>query len=254
MFPTSTNPFVPNKAFVLGYGLDCLTMTEALEKTTSLYTQGQAVQVVTLNPEMIMKGEETPAFGTILKQADVALPDGAGAVWALKRQGYVHQNRLPGIEFSEGLLRWCSENAKPVALLGSSPDVMAKTVETLQTKFSNLIICFSHHGFFETTEALEAVSQQLIVTQPALVLVALGVPKQEYWIAEHKPQFTTPVICVGVGGSFDVWSGLLQRAPQWMQKLNLEWLWRFSLQPWRIQRSVKPILTFLWRVVSTRHC
>ena len=238
-----------NKAFVLGYGLDCLTMAEALEKTTSLYTQGQAVQVVTLNPEMIMKGEETPAFGSILKQADVALPDGAGAVWALKRQGYSRQSRLPGIEFSEGLVRWCAENTKPIALLGASPEVMAKTVETLQAKFPSLQIGFSHHGFFESSEALEAVSQQLIATQPALVLVALGVPKQEYWIAEHKPQFTAPVICVGVGGSFDVWSGTLQRAPQWMRSLNLEWLWRFSLQPWRIQRSVKPILTFLWRVV-----
>ena len=113
-FPDSPD----NKAFVLGYGLDCLTMPEALKKTTSLYTKGQAVQVVTLNPEMIMKGEETPTFGTILKQADVALPDGAGAVWALKRQGYSHQSRLPGIEFSEGLVRWCAENAKPTPCWG----------------------------------------------------------------------------------------------------------------------------------------
>lgn len=244
-------PPLPPKAFVLGYGLDCLTMPQAWEKTIQLYTAGQAVQVVTLNPEMIMKGEETLAFGTILKQADVALPDGAGAVWALKRQGYTQQGRLPGIEFSEGLVRWCAENAKPLALLGASPEVMAKTVETLQCKFPSLQICFSHHGFFETSEALEAVSQQLIAAQPAVVLVALGVPKQEYWIAEHKPQFTAPVICVGVGGSFDVWSGTLQRAPQWMRALNLEWLWRFSLQPWRIQRSVKPILTFVWRVTQT---
>ena len=99
----------------MGWGALCLTMAEALEKTTNLYAQGQAVQVVTLNPEMIMKGEETPAFGSILKQADVALPDGAGAVWALKRQGYAQQSRLPGIEFSEGLVRWCAENAKEFA-------------------------------------------------------------------------------------------------------------------------------------------
>jgi N-acetylglucosaminyldiphosphoundecaprenol N-acetyl-beta-D-mannosaminyltransferase len=246
---SEANPTNP-KAFVLGYGLDCLSMAEALEKATTLYQQGQCVQVVTLNPEMIMKGEETSEFGSILKQADIALPDGAGAVWALKQQGYTQQARLPGIEFSEGLIRWCAENNKPIALLGASPSVLAKTVETLRNRFPSLCICFSHHGFFESAEALKFVSQQLITSQPALVLVALGVPKQEYWIAQYKAHFQTPVICVGVGGSFDVWSGTLQRAPLWMRTLNLEWLWRFSLQPWRIQRSAKPILTFVWRVLK----
>jgi len=112
-----------------------------------------------------------------------------------------------------------------------------------------LSLAFAHDGFFRN-EDLVPIVEEMASTKPRLVLVALGVPRQEQWIKAFRNRFTEDTIFVGVGGSFDVWTGQIQRAPKLMQALNLEWLWRFTLEPWRIQRSMQPLLQYVWKVLK----
>jgi N-acetylglucosaminyldiphosphoundecaprenol N-acetyl-beta-D-mannosaminyltransferase len=239
------------RAEVLGYPIQLGTLDRVLEVVWNVHPQSGGTHVVTLNPEMIMRGEDAPAFGEILKQADFPIPDGAGVVWALKRQGIV-QSRIPGIEFAFALLKRLHAEGSPrgVALLGAKPQVMQALPHALQAQLPDLKIAFARDGFYPPEEE-ERLVENMVQAHPKLVLLALGVPRQETWIATHRHRFAADTIFVGVGGSFDVWTGSIQRAPRMFQVLNLEWLWRFSLEPWRIQRSMKPLLHFVWRVLPS---
>jgi N-acetylglucosaminyldiphosphoundecaprenol N-acetyl-beta-D-mannosaminyltransferase len=238
------------RAEVLGYSVKLGTLEGLLEAVWNATPQSGGVHVVTLNPEMIMRGQEDPSFGEILKNADCPIADGAGVVWALKRQGIV-QSRLPGIELAFALLKrlHAEDSPRGVALLGAKPEVMNLLPNALETQLPNLKIAFAQDGFYPLEEE-ERLVENMVQAHPKLVLVALGVPRQETWIARYRHRFAEDTIFVGVGGSFDVWTGNIQRAPRVFQVLNLEWLWRFYLEPWRIQRSMKPLLQFVWHILK----
>lgn len=237
-----------NIASVLGYPVFLGSQHEALTAVWQASEAGEQPHIVTINPEMMMMGEASEPFGRLLKQATLALPDGAGIVWALKKQG-VSQARLPGIEFADALLADCATHGYPVACLGASPEVLPLALANQQAKHVGLNIAYAHHGFIPDEATQEAVVQAMIEANPRVVLVALGVPKQEEWIAKHRHRFANTTVFVGVGGSFDVWSGTLKRAPRWMQACHLEWVWRLSLQPWRLKRSLPPLLRFVQRIL-----
>lgn len=211
---------------------------------------GQNVQVVTLNPEMIMQGDQDPELGRILKSADLILPDGAGLVWALRRQGNV-VNRLPGIEFSEALLAWAAREGRKIALVGARPEILELAVNALTARYPGLQVAYQHHGFFKPGEEEERIARECADTAPSLVFVALGVPRQEKWIDRYKALFKGAAL-VGVGGSLDVWSGQTKRAPALMRKLNLEWAYRISSEPWRIKRTYKTLPMFVVKVLLSR--
>jgi N-acetylglucosaminyldiphosphoundecaprenol N-acetyl-beta-D-mannosaminyltransferase len=206
--------------------------------------------VVTLNPEMIMQGEDNPELGRVLQTAGLPLPDGAGLVWALRRQGHP-VNRLPGIEFSEALLQRAAEDGRAVAVIGATQEVLNLAVANLQNRYPGLHISYTHHGFFPPDEDAR-VAADCAATGPRLVLVALGVPRQELWIDRHRVQFQNAIL-VGVGGSLDVWSGKTRRAPALFRRLNLEWLYRISTQPFgkqgRLKRTYKTLPMFIVKIL-----
>jgi N-acetylglucosaminyldiphosphoundecaprenol N-acetyl-beta-D-mannosaminyltransferase len=237
------------KALLLDYPVDIVSMDEAVDIGHCAIASRQNLHVVTLNPEMIMQGDTNPPLGQVLKQADLNLPDGAGAVWALKRQGYKNLKRLPGIEFSEAMLTLANTHGFRVAILGAKPETHELAIENLNTRFPQLNLVFHHHGYFESDVHAESIAQACIESKPQLVLVALGVPKQELWIAEYKSQFEGAVL-VGVGGSLDVWSGQTQRAPALFRALNLEWLYRITSEPWRLKRVYKTLPLFVLKVLQ----
>jgi len=160
-------------AQVLGYPVHVGGLQDLLGQVIAYVQTGQKAHVVTLNPEMIMAGEADGAFGQVLKSADVVLPDGAGVVWALKRKGMAAV-RVPGIEFSEGLLGHCAQTGLPVALIGASPSVNLAVVQALKTQMPGLNVVFSHHGFFGSQEEKARVAKACAEARPWLVLVALG--------------------------------------------------------------------------------
>lgn len=232
---------------LFGYPIHPVTMEEGLSVVESSLAEKTPLHVVTLNPEMLMQAEGDAELSGILKRSRLCLPDGAGVVWALRRKGLSSVRRLPGIEFSERVLAYAAEKGLGVALIGAKPEVLAQTVENLQARFAGLRIVYSHHGYFESSEAI---ARECAAAEPSIVLVALGVPKQEKWIAEFGPLFGGAVM-IGVGGSLDVWSGMTKRAPELFRKMNLEWLYRISSEPWRLKRIYRTLPLFVIKVIMS---
>jgi N-acetylglucosaminyldiphosphoundecaprenol N-acetyl-beta-D-mannosaminyltransferase len=201
-------------------------------------------QIVTLNAEMTMAARANRELGAAIAQAGLVIPDGAGVVWALGRQGY-RVRRSPGIELARQLLVYAAAHQWRVALVGGSPEVMERLVERLQAEIPTLDLAFAIHGY-QAPEQWPGIEQQLREARPDLVLAALGVPRQETWIQRlHAGQ---PGLWMGVGGSFDVWSGAKQRAPEWMGRFQIEWLYRLIQEPSRWRRMLA-LPAFAWAVL-----
>lgn len=201
-------------------------------------------RIVTLNAEMTMTARVQPELGDAIATADLIIPDGAGVVWALARQG-VRVARSPGIELAWTLLAYAAAHQWSVALVGASPEVMTRLQQVLPERLPGLRLLLCVDGYRPAQEwpRLEHELQQL---NPDLVLVALGVPRQETWSQRVHPGCTG--LWMGVGGSFDVWAGTKKRAPQWMGRLQIEWLYRLIQEPSRWRRMLA-IPAFVWAVL-----
>lgn len=238
---------------LFGYPVHLFSQSQALDWAEQVVANGQSCHVVTLNPEMIMQGEQNPAFGKVLKSANLALPDGAGLVWALRKYGHT-VNRLPGIEFSEALLQRAAQDGRPVAMIGATAPVLETAVANLEAKYPGLQVAYAQHGFFPAADDAR-IAKECAAVQPRVVLVALGVPRQELWIAHYREQFPGAVL-VGIGGSLDVWSGMIRRAPALFRAMNLEWFYRIASQPFgkqgRLKRTYKTLPMFVVKVLLSK--
>ncbi|UBF25139.1 WecB/TagA/CpsF family glycosyltransferase [Kovacikia minuta CCNUW1] len=204
---------------------------------TSRAQQRIGCHVVTLNAEMTMQAEENPPLASIIHQADLVIPDGAGIVLYLRLHGRQMQ-RCPGIELSEALLQNFGQSPSlgSVFFFGGAPGVAQKAVEVWQEKVPGLAIAGTQHGYLSPEEE-PVFHQRLKSLQPRLILVGLGVPRQEFWIAEHRA-LCPNAIWIGVGGSFDTWAGVKTRAPEWLRNNHLEWIYRLYQEPWRWRRML----------------
>ena len=231
MDTVSTDPCEPKRCDVLGVGVDaCRDVKEA---ALALHARGGG-QIVTLNAEMTMSALADASLGAAFAAADLVIPDGAGVVWALARQG-IRVPRSPGIELAWSLLQHAELQQWTVALVGASPQAMGRLQVRLQRDLPSLRLVLAEHGF-QPVDAWPDLESRLLALNPDLVLVALGVPRQETWAQRlHCGQ---PGLWMGVGGSFDVWAGLKQRAPRWMGQLRLEWLYRLIQEPTRWRRML----------------
>ncbi len=199
--------------------------------------KGLGVQVVTLNAEMALQAEQIPELGEIIHRAELVIPDGAGVVLYLRWKGERSQ-RCPGIELAASLLEKAGELGEkyPVVFYGGAVGVAATAAAKLQEKYPGLSIAAIQHGYL-TLEDTPDFLEQLALIQPKIVLVGLGVPRQELWIAKYR-HLCPQAIWIGVGGSFDIWAGVKTRAPSWLRNNNLEWLYRLYQEPWRWKRML----------------
>lgn len=232
---------------VLGYPVDVVDQARALEVIEAAWQRGRGMQIVTLNAEMVVAAQQDAELDRIIRHAHLIIPDGAGVVWAIKLNG-TQVGRLPGIELAQATLQLAAQGARRVALVGGKPEILERLVAMLPDKFPGINIVANHHGYF-TMDDEERIVDRLVDEDPELVLVALGVPKQEYFIDRWQSQFPRAVF-IGVGGSFDVWTGNVKRAPVIMQKLNLEWLYRLTCEPWRWRRMGSSLPQFFFQVVQ----
>lgn len=236
---------------LLGFGIDTFDFESALSYAKDLIKDKKGGQIVTINPEMMEYALKNPEFEAILNNADLVVPDGVGVKIALKIKG-VNIKRIAGIEFSRKLLEICAQNNFPVALIGAKPEILEKTVEKLKTEIQGLNIVYVKDGYFKASEKTrDEVLNELKDKAPQFVLVALGSPRQEEFIVEAR-KLLPEALMVGVGGSFDVWSGEIQRAPMFYQKTGLEWLYRTVKEPWRFKRIFPTLPRFLFRVILGR--
>jgi N-acetylglucosaminyldiphosphoundecaprenol N-acetyl-beta-D-mannosaminyltransferase len=191
--------------------------------------------VVTLNAEMAMQAEKSSELSAVIQKAELVIPDGSGVVLYLRLYGHVIQ-RCPGIELAEKLLEQLSLLQGSVFLYGGSPGIAEQAAALWQRQLPGLSIAGIQHGYLSPDDR-PRLRQTLQDLQPNLILVGLGVPRQEFWIAEHR-QLCPQAIWVGVGGSFDIWAGVKDRAPAWLRNNHLEWVYRLYKEPWRWRRML----------------
>lgn len=227
---------------ILGYGVDGYDFEQALK-----YAQDNGGQVVTINPEMILAAQKSSEFSQIINDAELVIPDGIGVQIGLQILGH-KVKRIPGIEFGYSLLEKYSIAGKRVALVGAKPEVIALAVKNLKDKMPNLNIVYSHDGYFSDDNEI---IKGLVESSADLILIALGSPKQEFFISKLKSHMPKSLM-VGLGGSFDVWAGVVKRAPKIYQKLGLEWLYRTVKEPQRFKRIFPTLPLFLLKVLKER--
>lgn len=204
--------------------------------------------VVTANPEIVMKGREDDSYKKIIQSADYVVPDGAGILLAAKFLKQPLPERVAGFDLMISLLEFANVQGLSVYLLGAEGYVNEKAVLEIEKRFPNIRIAGNQDGFFDLRD--KAIAEKVRASSPDIIFVALGLPKQEKWINEHKHKFSKGLF-MGVGGSFDVLAGEVKRAPQKWIDLNVEWLYRIVKQPSRIKRILK-VFEFMLRVIFKR--
>ena len=221
-----------------GFNIDTFTFDEALQ-------YAEKGQVVTINPEMILSAKSNPDFAEIINSAELVIPDGIGVQLGLKILGH-NVRRIAGIEFGRKLIdKFASQ---PTAFVGAKPEIIQKAVENLKKEVPNLDAVYVQDGYFKDDDR---VLDELTAANPKLVLVALGSPKQEIFISKAK-NLLPNALFIGLGGSFDVWSGVVERAPEIWQKLGLEWLYRTVKEPKRFKRIFPTLPLFVFKVFKEK--
>lgn len=223
------------KVSVLDVAIDVITMNGAIQVIVNDYLQADSPHfIATANAEMVMMANHDKELFDILNGADLVVPDGAGVVWAANQLGCPMQERVAGYDLVQNLLQALKNSSAKFYFLGSSPGVAEKAKLYAEKNYPGVNIVGMHDGYFSEAEEGDII-KEIKRLRPDILLVALGVPRQEKWIKKHFSTLEIPVT-IGVGGTLDVMAGVVKRAPLWMQKAKLEWLYRGMLQPKRIGR------------------
>lgn len=224
---------------VCGYNYDELAtiLLENIEK-------GKKSFLVAINPEKIMKAQDDENLRTLLNQADYQIPDGFGVILASKLKGGQVKSRVTGIDMMLKICDVATKHNKRIFLYGGKPGIADAAKTELEKLYPEIQIVGTLNGY-EKDE--EVIINTINESSPHIIFVALGSPSQEYWIVNHMNS-VTPVIFQGVGGSFDVISGNLKRAPRFFQRMGLEWFYRLLKEPWRWKRQLI-LPKFLVRVI-----
>jgi N-acetylglucosaminyldiphosphoundecaprenol N-acetyl-beta-D-mannosaminyltransferase len=235
---------------ILSVPVHDVTYAETLDLLGEWIASGKPHQICTVNPEFVMKARENPAFGAVLRRADLCLPDGVGLLWAAKVKGHHLRERVAGSTLMYPLAERAAQAGWRVFYLGAAPGIAAKTAAILQARYPNLQVAGTYSGDDSPAES-EKIIQMVRESRADVLLVAFGNPKQDFWIAHHAHQLAVPVM-IGVGGSFDFVAGVAKRAPLGWQKLGLEWLHRLLNEPKRWRRMLA-LPRFAWAVALGRN-
>jgi N-acetylglucosaminyldiphosphoundecaprenol N-acetyl-beta-D-mannosaminyltransferase len=224
---------------ILGCPIDKITMEQAVQKVTS-YINEKNIQkyrhIITLNAEILYKALSDQKLKAVINQADLVTPDGSGIVWASKELGDSVPERVTGIDLMEALVQQANLQGWKLYFYGAAPGIAQLAAKNLQNKYKNLNIVGTKDGFI-SSDLMPELLADIKSKKPDILFVALGAPKQEFWINMYKDIIQVPV-SIGVGGSFDVLAGKVKRAPKLFQKLHAEWLYRLIKEPWRYKRMM----------------
>ena len=248
-------PAEASRVRLLWLGVDNLPFDEAASAVVRMCRAGRPAYVVTPNVDHFVRTRTSPALRGIYERAGLVLADGMPVVWAAKLLGRPLKAKVSGSDLLYELCRRAACEGIRVFLLGGAPGVAEKAAETLRSRYSGLRIAGTHSPTIGADGAGEddhAVARMVREARPHLVFVAFGSPKQELWMARNYRRLGAAV-CIGVGASLDFAAGLQARAPRWMQRAGLEWLWRLLHEPRRLwRRYLIDDLPFLWYVA--REC
>ncbi|MBQ8635731.1 WecB/TagA/CpsF family glycosyltransferase [bacterium] len=232
------------KAFVLNCPVDLCNIEDALQKAKNAIENRENYQIITINPEMIMNAQENKAFFEIINNSNLNIIDGVGVKIALRLQK-INQEQIRGVDFSRELIKLASENNYRVAFLGAKDEVVNLAKENFLKQYPKLNFVYVRNGYFDNEELI---IDEIKNANPQILLVGLGSPKQEEIIVKLKSVLNGCVM-VGVGGSFDVFSGITKESPIIFRKLGLEWLYRTLMQPERFKRIFPVLPIFLIKCI-----
>lgn len=233
---------------VLGVPISTLTMEETVGVLEKWCQSEESRLVITADATALVIAEEKPRFASVLAKAQLITADSVGILWAMRRVGHKNPSKVSGVDLVAKLCDLSARTGLKLYFLGSEPGVTDRAAERLRLQFPGVNIVGTHHGFFPA-DSDEIVAQEIARSQPDVLFVAMGMPRQEEFILRTMPIIRAK-ISMGVGGSFDVYSGKTKRAPVLFQRLRLEWLWRLILNPSKISK-VKSLPKFV-RLVLTR--
>jgi N-acetylglucosaminyldiphosphoundecaprenol N-acetyl-beta-D-mannosaminyltransferase len=224
---------------ILGVRIDNLTEEEILQKMEDFLEDGQQHYIVLPYSEFIVRADKDERFRRLINQADLSICDGRGLFFAMRFLGYSPKEQVAGVK----LVKNIAEKYQKIFLFGGRKEVVKKTADVLGP---NII------GAIDGYQKNEKVIKEIDKVQPKIILVGLGSPKQEEWISRNLKKMPSVRLAVGVGGAFDFISGRIRRAPCFLQKAGMEWLWRLILEPWRVGRVFNAVVKFPFLVIKAR--
>lgn len=251
--------FSPPSIEILGCRLDALDAAAAAERILALARQGSGAHIVTLGTEMVVHAQRDGRYRGIVNRCALSLCDTVGLLAIARLRGVDLHERVTGVELVDDLCAAAAREGLSVFLLGGAPGIAQRAAQHLMHRFPGLVVAGARSGYFDDAQS-PGIATEIRTSGAALLFAGMGFPRQEYWLSEYLGQ-TGCGAGIGVGGSFDVISGAVQRAPERWRRLGLEWLYRLITQPhrWRRQLALPHFIalvcwdSFRSRVTSGKH-
>jgi N-acetylglucosaminyldiphosphoundecaprenol N-acetyl-beta-D-mannosaminyltransferase len=236
--------------WLIGCRIDNLTMQETLDKVAGFIHSRQAHQHVVVNVDKLVKASRDPALRRIINACALVNVDGMPLVWASRLLGTPLKERVAGIDLFDALMTRAAQSGWRVFLLGAQEAVVAGVAAHYEKKLPGLTICGWRNGYWQGQAEEDQVAQQVRASRADLLFVAISSPQKEQFLDRHQGEMQVP-FAMGVGGSFDVVTGKISRAPRWMQLAGLEWFYRFLQEPRRMfRRYFLEDMAFFWLLLK----
>ncbi len=237
---------------IFGVRVDDVPSERRLREVLEGFLDGdRTFRVFTPNPEILLRARDDPIYADVLNSADLALPDGTGVAVVESLRARRRVRRWPGVEIGGVLLRIAAERGATVAFLGGSAGAAERAADRWRRALPGARIeivgagtAVAEDGVARSAESDADLARAMDEVRPLIVLVGLGAPKQERWIARNADAVSSARIMIGVGGAFDIWADRLRRAPRWLRRIGLEWAWRLALEPRRLPRAFRATIVF----------
>lgn len=238
----------PQRISILGAPVDRVTMAQTLAILESFVADRRPHMVVTADASGLVTAQTDPEHLEIIREADLVTPDSVGVMWAAKKRGEPLPERVSGVDLVDKICALSADKGYRIYFLGAAPGVAELAAEKLRLKHVGCNIVGARHGYFPA-ESDEVVAREVAEFKPDFLFVAMGIPRQEKFI-KATMGIIGAAVSIGVGGSFDVFSGRAKRAPVLVQKIRMEWAWRLLLNPKKFAK-VKTLPKFVSLVLRS---
>ena len=239
-----------NRVNILGVPVDMVDKEQASAVFAEIFQQPGCSMIVTPNSEIVQNASKDEELRSLIASADLIIPDGIGLVYASKVMGCPLSERVTRIDFLDSIVARLAQTGESIFFFLINLCVADEAADRMKKKYPGLRVAGTQNGYFQPEEEALIV-KQINESGADFLCVALGAPKQERFIAQHRDEFTSVRGAIGVGGSLDVWAGNLKRAPEFYRNHGLEWLYRFIQQPTRFKRMLT-LPVFMLRVIFRR--
>ena len=236
-----------NKETILGFDITTYKTEELIKNIFNDYSRNEQLFIVNINPEIVVSNYKNEELKNIFNKQKYQIPDGSGIIWASKKNNGHITERITGIDLMEKICEKSQEYNSRICLYGGKKEIAEKARQELEIKYPEIEIIGTIDGYGDESKAIEEIK----ILKPDILFVGLGSPLQEDFIIKHEKELDGVKIMMPVGGSFDVISKTKKRAPDWMIKKNIEWLYRLYKEPTRIFRQMK-LIKFMWLVVTNK--